>query len=298
MSGTRPWTVTGPGGRRVGGVRAGPEVGRRALFVHGVPASSENLRFLDLAGRAITAASVACVAIDRPGIGFSASLAVAPRDAAEGAAAAADDMAAVLDGLAWPDATVIVHSAGAFAALTFAARYPQRVRRLVLIAAAAPSMDAPEAAEMDPKARSFFDLCAERPVAAAWVLRLMRLGMLVAPGPATRSAAADLPPPDRALIDDPRASAAFGAMLRHGLRGGPAGSVIDGRTARGPWPLAARDVRCPVDVYGGDRDRNVPIGVAQAWVERLDDARLVPMVGEGHVSVLPAVAERVLESVA
>jgi len=57
-------------------------------------------------------------------------------------------------------------------------------------------------------------------------------------------------------------------------------------------------VRCPVDVYGGDLDRNVPIGVAQAWVERLGDARLVPMAGEGHVSVLPAVAQGVLESVA
>lgn len=298
MNGTRPWSIVGADGRSIGGVRAGPDAGRRALFVHGVPASGENLRFLDLAGDAIAAAGVACVAVDRPGIGFSSPHAVAPRDAADGAAAAADDMAAVLDGLAWPDATVIVHSAGAFAALTFAARHPERVRRLVLIAAAAPSMDAPEAAEMDPKARSFFDLCAQRPVSAAWVLRLMRVGMLVAPGPATRSAAADLPPPDRALIDDPRASAAFGAMLRHGLRRGPAGSVIDGRTARGPWPLEARDVRCPVDVYGGDRDRNVPIGVARAWAERLGDARLVPMVGEGHVSVLPAVAERVLESVA
>lgn len=201
MTGTRPWSVEDRG-RRIGGVRAGPDAGRRALFVHGVPASSEKLRFLDLAGGAIAVAGVACVAIDRPGIGFSALYAVPPRDAPEGAAAAADDMAA------------------------------------------------------------------------------------------------ELPPPDRALIDDPSASAAFGAMLRHGLRGGPTGSVIDGRTARGPWPLGERDVRYPVDVYGGDRDRNVPIGVARAWVERLDGARLVTMAGEGHVSVLPAVAERVLESVA
>jgi len=197
VSGTRPWAIDGDRGRRIGGVRAGPDVGRRALFVHGVPASSENVRFLDLAGDAIAAEGVACVAVDRPGIGFTALHAVAPRDAAEGAAAAADDMAEALDGLAWPDATVIVHSAGAFAALTFAAHHPERVRRLVLIAAAAPSMDAPEAADMDPTARSFFDLCAQRPVAAAWVLRLMRVGMLVAPGPATRSAAADLPPRGR-----------------------------------------------------------------------------------------------------
>ncbi|MEX2501959.1 MAG: hypothetical protein WD336_06255 [Trueperaceae bacterium] len=77
-----------------------------------------------------------------------------------------------------------------------------------------------------------------------------------------------------------------------------AGTVVDGRIARGPWPLGAHDARCPVGVYGGGCDRNVPFGVARAWAERLGQARLVPMPGEGHVSVLPAVAQRVLASVA
>ncbi|MEX2501956.1 MAG: hypothetical protein WD336_06240 [Trueperaceae bacterium] len=104
----------------------------------------------------------------------------------------------------------------------------------------------------------------------AWTLRLMRVGMRLAPGPATRMTAADLPPPDRAAIDDPRARAAFVAMLRDGLRGGPAGTVLDGCIARGPWPLGAHDVRCPVDVYGGGCDRNVPfrklsIGCCWGW---------------------------------
>lgn len=297
MSGVRPWQVTGADGRRVGGFRSGPDVGRRALFVHGVPASSVNVRFLDLAGTAFDEAGVACVAVDRPGIGFTSRHAELPTDPALGASAAADDMARVLDELRWPDATVIVHSAGAFAALTFAMRHADRVRRLVLIAAAPADLAAPEAAAMLPRSRAFFDLCAERPAGAAWMLRAMRLGMLVAPGPATRAAAAELPAPDRALMDDGRARAAFVAMLRHGLRRGPHGMVIDGLVVRGPWPLTPSDVRCPVDVYAGDEDRNVPASVARAWAERLEGARLTPVAGEGHVSILAAVAERVLATV-
>jgi pimeloyl-ACP methyl ester carboxylesterase len=292
----RAWSVPAPGGRSVGGVRLGDDDGRRALFVHGVPGSSENVRFLDLSGRSALAAGVSLVAIDRPGIGYTTPGALRDANPAAAAAAAADDMAHVLDELDWPLSTVIVHSAGAYAGVTMAIRHPDRVARLVLVAAAAPDMGADASAAMDDGARAFFDLCRDRPGSARWVMRAMRLGLGVAPGPATRAAARSLPPSDRALLADPRASAAFVAMVRHAGRLGARGVVADGRAARGPWPLEGL-VGCPVDVYAGGEDRNVPSAVAEEWATRLPHARLQRSPSAGHVSILPLVAERVLASV-
>lgn len=299
------WSVEVPGGRRVGGVRLGPEDGRRALFVHGAPASAENVRYLDLGGDGADRAGVALVAIDRPGIGATDPLGERPPEeaaggaaAATGAAAAADDMAAAMDALGWPSATVVVHSAGAFAAVTMAARHPDRVERLVMIAAAAPDMSGADAAEMDPQARSFFDLCRDRPRAAAMMLGSMRLMLRVAPNTLLRSAARSLPPADAELVADRAAATAFVAMLRRALRHGPAGAIRDGAVARGPWPVDAAAIRCAVDLYAGDQDRNVPPAVAEAWVERLPGTTLHPVAGAGHVSILPRVADRVLASVA
>lgn len=50
-----------------------------------------------------------------------------------GMTAHADDLAAVLDALETPTATVIGHSMGAFVAVVFAHRHPTRVKRLVLV---------------------------------------------------------------------------------------------------------------------------------------------------------------------
>jgi pimeloyl-ACP methyl ester carboxylesterase len=292
-----PWAVAAPGGRSVAGVRLGVPEGRRALFVHGVPASSENVRYLDLSGRAIAAAGVSMVAVDRPGVGLTDRSTVVPADPAAAARAAADDMAAVLDALGWERATVVVHSAGAYAGVTMAARHADRVARLVLVAGAAPDMGAPEAAGMDSDARALFDLCRDRPNAAAWVMRAMRAALAVAPGPATRAAAKSLPPADRALLSDVRASRAFVAMVRRALARGPGGVVVDARAARGPWPVDVTAVTCPVDLYAGGEDRNVPPSVAEAWARRFPDARIERLAGAGHVSILPAVAEAVLASI-
>jgi pimeloyl-ACP methyl ester carboxylesterase len=279
----------------VAGVRLGVPEGRRALFVHGVPASSENVRYLDLSGRAIAAAGVSMVAIDRPGIGLTDPSAAAAADPAAAARAAADDMAAVLDALGWERATVVVHSAGAYAGVTMAARHADRVARLVLVAGASPDMGA-SVPDMDPDARAFFDLCRDRPRAAAWIMRAMRAGLTVAPGPATRAAAKSLPPADRALLSDVRASRAFVAMVRRALVRGPAGVVADARAARGPWPVDVAAISGPVDLYAGGEDRNVPPSVAEAWASRFPQARIERLAGAGHVSILPAVTEAVLAS--
>ena len=293
----RAWSVPAPGGRRIGGVRLGHEGGRRALFVHGVPGSSENVRFLDLSGRVALAAGVDLVAIDRPGIGVTTRPKRWAVDPAAAAVAAADDMALVLDALAWPAATVIVHSAGAYAGVSMAARHPDRVARLVLIAAAAPDMGADASAAMDVGARGFFDLCRDRPRSARWVIRAMRLGLTVAPGPAIRSAARSLPPSDRALLQDARASDAFVAMVRRAAERGPHGVVADGRAARGPWPVEASAITCPVDIHAGDEDRNVPSAVAEEWATCLPHARIARSASAGHVSILRLVAEQVLAAV-
>ena len=103
------------------------------LAVHGITAS--HLAWTEVAA---TLPDVRIVAPDLRGRGRSAEL-PPPYGMAQHAA----DCAAVLDALEVPCAVVVGHSMGAFVATTFAAAYPARVTRLVLVDGGLP-LRAPE----------------------------------------------------------------------------------------------------------------------------------------------------------
>lgn len=104
--------------------------GQTMLLVHGLVGSSANWR-----GTIGTLSQTASVyAIDQLGMGKSQR--IAGLDV--GLEAAADRLAAVMDALGLRAADIVGHSHGGAVALMFAARHPERVRRLILFAPANP----------------------------------------------------------------------------------------------------------------------------------------------------------------
>lgn len=103
--------------------------GPAVVLLHGQPGSHRDWR--RVTKRLIRTHRV--FAVDRPGYGD------ASREQAGGFASNADELARLLDEHGIDQATVVGHSWGGGAALSFAQRYPERVAALVLVAAAGTS---------------------------------------------------------------------------------------------------------------------------------------------------------------
>lgn len=99
--------------------------GPAVVLLHGQPGSHRDWRRVTKRLRR----THRVIAVDRSGYGDAA------RDRAGGFADNADDLALLLDEYGVDQATVVGHSWGGGAALSFAQRHPQRVAALVLVAA-------------------------------------------------------------------------------------------------------------------------------------------------------------------
>lgn len=101
----------------------GPETGRKWVFLHGLMGFAANWRKI-IAGLESTER---CLAYDQRGHGrsFQPPTGYAPEDYA-------DDLLKIVDALGWSRFILVGHSMGGRNALNFAARFPERVEKLVV----------------------------------------------------------------------------------------------------------------------------------------------------------------------
>jgi pimeloyl-ACP methyl ester carboxylesterase len=109
---------------RLGSQGGGSAQSPAVLAVHGITSTS----FAWLAVAAALAGDITLIAVDLRGRGDSGSL-----PGPFGLDAHVEDLVAVLDALALPQAVVLGHSMGAYIAARLGARHPDRVSRLVLV---------------------------------------------------------------------------------------------------------------------------------------------------------------------
>ncbi|WP_298868566.1 alpha/beta hydrolase [uncultured Microbacterium sp.] len=139
------------GALRVGVWEPEGEATGSALLIHGVTSSHLAWPFVvrQLPG-------IRLIAPDLRGRGMSSTV-----HGAAGMAAHADDMAAVLDAVGIGSTTVVGHSMGAFVAVAFAHRHPDRVRDLVLVDGGFP-LDLPAGVDPDQLVQVVLGPVAER----------------------------------------------------------------------------------------------------------------------------------------
>ncbi|HEY2747677.1 MAG TPA: alpha/beta hydrolase [Polyangia bacterium] len=202
-------------------------------------------------------------AIDLPGFGESDR--PAPKAFAYDAAAFADVVDGVMAALALPRADVLGHSMGGGVALTLAARHPERVQRLVVVAPAVYRLTVPRLVRL-----------ALLPVVGRW---LMRAGTVR--GEFARSSRAMSVRDGRCLDEEwidyywSRLNRAGGHDAAHRcleiLTSGPDDNDDAGR------------VRAPTLIVWGDEDRLVPLGHGRRLVRAIADARLEIVPACGHM---------------
>ncbi|HUC03838.1 MAG TPA: alpha/beta hydrolase [Acidimicrobiales bacterium] len=102
------------------------------------------------------------------------------------------------------------------------------------------------------------------------------------------------PAPDRAALEERGSPHTAVAFVKESMRQGTRGCLQDYRIFGAPWGFALEDVAVPVHMWEGTEDHTGPPGYNQLLLERLPDARLTRVPGEGHVSLLGHQAPAIL----
>lgn len=285
-------------GRRIGVQSFGdPAATRIVLHCHPAPGSGG----FDPDPVVTGSWAVHLVGVDRPGYAASEPL---PEDEPPRIVDRAEDLVEYLDqirteaessGSRMPrEIGVVGWSAGGRIALALAARHPDLVDRVAVIATPAPN----SAVEWIPEPYAEMnERLAALPVAEARAqLRTMLTEQVPAtaePDPALLGAGEA----DAATLERPGARNRLQRMLAEAYQQGPVGVADDIlSSATDDWGFDLRDVRAPVLLVYGGADALVPSEHGRWYAARLRDAALMVVPEAGHLVIIPAWRE-VLEHV-
>ncbi|GAA2011523.1 alpha/beta hydrolase [Nakamurella flavida] len=243
----------------------GPTTGLTVVWHHGSPQTGAPLEPVVQAARA---RGIRLVSYGRPSYGGST-----PRPGRD-VASAASDVGHIADSLGLGRFAVMGASGGGPHALACAALLPGRITGVVTLAGLCP----PQALR-------------------DWTAGMVAPGGLVAAaqGRSARSTFAETDEFDEASFVDADYAALAGPWAELGRdvgladQDGPDGLIDDDVAFAAPWGFDLRDVRAPVLVVQGERDRVVPASHARALVDGCPDAQLWLRPADGHISVLAAV---------
>ena len=230
------------------------------------------------------ARNVRLVSVDRPGYGGSQPVTTG---AWATVASAADDLASVLDSLYLERVGVVGWSAGGRVALALAARRPDLVDRLVVIATPAPDSEVPWIAveqrdELDrlrglTPERAHADLCASLASVVPEDPHSPESLWLLGAGPA-----------DEGALRADGVHARLGEMLQAAFVQGPGGLAADiAAYSLRPWGFEPRSVEAETLLLYGSLDALAGASHGRWWKSQLPNADLEVVPGAGHLLVVP-----------
>jgi pimeloyl-ACP methyl ester carboxylesterase len=241
--------------------------------LHGTPGS----RLLCPDERATTAAGVRLIAFDRPGYGGSDPR--PGRSIADGA----DDIEELIRRLELPPVVAVGWSGGGPYALACAARIPELVASIGVVAGDGPPDDVPGFWDLaSPELRDVVAAVRMDPVAARPRVADL-LGWYAAdPAAIVDGAPVDPDDPDTAVRTVPAVADALRAMFVEGARQGATGFADDWIATFLPWGFALPAIDREIHLWWGDGDRLTTRAHTDLLATALPRARLTIYPGEGH----------------
>jgi pimeloyl-ACP methyl ester carboxylesterase len=250
------------------------------LFCHGLADSRLSARWFEQAASELR---LRIVAPDRPGIGGTD-----PRRLSRVSDWVAD-AAVVLDALEIDTAALLGVSAGGPFAAACAARLPDRVRSLLLVAPLGPPEWPTQGMALGE--RFSLSLAGRIPGFGGWFLG--RLAVLARHWPQAffGLSATAMPDVDSRTLRQPATRESFVANYAEAFRRGSWGVGQDLRVLTRPWGFSLGSITAPTLIRHGDADTTVPLQHARRYAEAIPGAQLEIRPGDGHFSILAAARE-------
>jgi pimeloyl-ACP methyl ester carboxylesterase len=264
-------------GRTLCVAEGGDSQGRAIFSLHGTPGSR---LFWHEAVEDAEKRSIRLIAYDRPGYGGS------DRDPGRTVADAADDIAAIADGLGVDRYAVYGGSGGGPHALANAVR-PERVVAVAALASVAPwgaeGLDWLDGMGQDNLDEFGATLEGEEPLRR--YLNEEREQMLGGtPEGIAEALESLLCPPDRACLTGELAQY-FYDQIAEALRNGVDGWVDDDFVFVNPWGFELEEINVPVQVWHGAQDQFVPVAHGRWLAERIPGAEEHVYDEDGHLTL-------------
>jgi pimeloyl-ACP methyl ester carboxylesterase len=254
---------------------------RLVVFCHSAPGAGG----FDPDPAQTRASKATLLTVDRPGYGRSDPV---PAGRWSTVGSAADDIAAVLDNVGAEQVGVAGWSAGGRVALALAARRPDLVDRVVVIATPAPDDAVPW---IDPRQREDLERLCSLPPEDAHDELARTLAALIPADPFSDQALwllAAEGTSDKAALRSPGVRNRLGEMLRAAFSQGATGLAADiAGYCLQPWGFEPDAVEAKTLLLYGSRDPVAGPAHARWWQERLPDARLEVAPDAGHLVLLP-----------
>jgi len=264
-------------GRQLGYARYGCENGTPLLYLHGLPGSRLECQLIDKPARQL---GISVVAVDRPGYGATTPI------NSKSLPYWTTDIEQLTAHLGWPQFAIIGFSGGAPCALSCAYQLAGHVTRVALIGGLGPVYEPPLLHSMSLLARMSFFMAQRAPGLLDLVLG-RPLTMLSRHTPAlliNTLAALNGQPDKRCLLREENYNA-FLRSLPACFSQGARGTLQDLKQFRQPWAVPFASITIPVRLWHGECDKVVPLEHSEHLAERLGNARLTCMPGEGHFSL-------------
>lgn len=270
--------------------------GAPVVHLHGGLSSRWEGALYDGAARA---AGIRLISVDRPGIGGSGPQ---PGRTVQSFTA---DVAALIAHLELGGTGVMGVSGGAVYALACAHALPGTIRAVTVLVGLADVTDEAIRAQLSPAVRGLFGLLPGTflPLRAALLSAAL---MLRAPGarrwvrPWLRLLGAsigELSPADRRALEHPRLTHLLKTLPAEALQapyaGLGAGPAADVRLLMQPWTVPLHEIAQPVRLWYGGDDRITPAFMGEHLRRQLPNATLQVVEGQGHISALLEMMDRV-----
>ena len=264
-------------GRRLGYLSCGDQSGLPVFYCHGFPGS--RLEVL-LADEISATHSIRLIGVDRPGYGLSDA------EPDRSLTSWASDIVELADRLNIARFHVLGVSGGGPYAAACAYKLPFRLLSVGIACGLAPIGTAGILSGMNMINRFGLLLSARRP--SLIETGLIPISVLVRNHPviAWSFVALRSRQPDRSFLRRGDIRSVMCMTFREAMRFGAAGAASDLRLYSGGWGFRLKDIRTPVNLWHGEKDRIVPIAMGRRVAASIPDCRATFLPIHGHFSLI------------
>lgn len=273
-------------GKQIGYAEYGDPNGVPIFYFHGFPGSRlEAARFHDVAA----SNGFRLIGIDRPGMGLS------PTDPKRSILTWAEDIANFADCLKIEKFSVMGHSGGCAFVAACAYAIPQRLNGAAIVSGMAP-LEIPESKVGMPRAQRIVNGAIKvMPWLATVMMRLTRM-MLKSPNKMIEQMLKQLPEVDQVFFRELNSRKSIIDGTIEAFKNGIVGPSYEMKLLVNRWGFDLAKIACPVTIWHGRLDTQVPISHANIFANLIPGAELKIFENEGHHSLIKNHIEKIMRS--